>query len=269
MPLVVWMDDGRHRTLRSWNALGDRRIVFWQFHMDAKLVRQALYTDGHISLLGPKAVVNDQTVSHFFRDNPGTDLRRAIEKSAKPWRKAVASWMASNRQAVSNQLLRDLEELGEDVDYILKQCGKANAVTCRPTMRRQVTHGQRTIVERGDVWYTEDKTGKLRAFNDAPIVLTHAIRDAASGDLFYRGYIRYKGRRTYFIEPDKAVTKGTLRWLRDRVARAGLGLIECQKKWSGALYDIAVAFETPQFVDDDLADHVHEMREQGLLEDPV
>jgi len=273
MPMVVWRDEGKIRTQRAWNAVSDKNIVFWGFNLDARMIRHAMETDGMISLLGPKEFVDDQSVGHFLRDHRGTDLPRDVIRAARPWRKALAHWLSCNRPEHGHNLFKALEELGEDVSHILNQIGKGPTTIARPVMRRSAEVGPYTISERGGCWYHDRYRTRPELIMDAVLRVTHAINDLRSGDLWYRGFIEYRGQRIYFLEPAKTMEGRTLFWIRDKVSAAGLGLLRYSSIWSRGgrhnLYQVAVTFDEPRFVNEDLALHVQEMREAGHLIDPI
>jgi hypothetical protein len=268
MPLVVWHDDGRHYTRNSWDMLHNRKIVFWAWELTPQVLRQAVHADGFISTAGPDSAT-PHYVDHYLKQHRGHDLTKAVVRQAKPWRKFLAQWVRKVRESQVDGLFLGLEELGEDVSAIARQCGRNILYTDLPVVRRTVEVDGRSVIEKGDKWYVEKPNRTLSMILDASLRITHAIRDRDSGELFYKGFLLYEEEKFHFLQPAKTFDGNIAGWIRDFLAYHGAGLVKYAPRWNKQFYEIAVKLREPEFLDDDIRTWVKQMREDGELIDPI
>jgi hypothetical protein len=268
MPLVVWHDDGQHYTRNAWDMLHNRQIVFWAWELTAKVLRQAVHTDGYISTAGPD-LATPQHIDHWLKAHRGHDVTSAIVRQAKPWRKFLAQWVRKVRESQVDSLFLELERMGEDVSAIARQCGRNISYTDLPVVRRTVEVDGKSVIEKGDKWYAEKANRTLSLILDASLRFTHAIRDRDSGQLFYKGFLLYEGEKFHFLQPSKTFDGNIAGWIRDFLAYHGAGLVKYAPRWNKQFYEIAIKLREPEFVDDDVRTWVRRMRHDGELVDPI
>ncbi len=268
LPVVAWHDDGIMRTKRAWEMFADRQVIFWSFDMNAKTLTQAVDCEGHISLLGPEKP-DRESIQHYLRLKPMQDLERSIVRHAKPWPEALKAWMASAPDGKIDDLMVQLEQAGADVSAILRRIGNKELSVPVPKLARSVKFGSWLITEQNDAWYANGKgfAGRREMLN-AILRLTHAIKDNASGEVWYRGFIRYKGTELPFIERVLTVQKNTAAWVQEKLMDAGLGVAAWHANMVRHIHQVAVLFNEPEFVKDDLYKWVQKLREEQAHTQP-
>lgn len=257
LPLVVWRDDGKYRTHNAWTMLGGKRVVFWTRELDHRVIMQAVETDGRLSFAGP--VTPDRAAMlHYLRLRPGADLERTILGHAKPWPEALKLWMDKAPDGKVQDLTLRLEQAGADVSYIFRQLG-TNKHATRITPKRSIQYGKAQIVEENDQLYATSKRAGRRELLNAVLRLAYAIKDRESGEVYYRGSIRFKGEDIQFIEKLDVVRLKTVDWLQAKLLDVNAGILAVGLG-SFNFHQIAVLFQEPKFVVDDLYKWVERMR---------
>jgi hypothetical protein len=261
LPIVVWWDDGFSRTRSAWSMLGPRKIVFWTFKLDHRVLLQAIEVDGLISMAGPEQPT-PESVSHFLRLHP-MELQGAICRQARPWPEALRDWMDRSEEGQTNDLLLHLEQTGADVGYILRRCGR-DGLAPISSVARSICFDSIIIKETPEGWIEEKGKRKIARSSicNAMLRITHLIKDKTTGELFCRGEIRYKREVIPFIEAYDEVRDNAAGWLEKHFITHGLGVFTCRKKYRGDLHHIAISFFEPAMVIDDVRKWEERLEEQ-------
>jgi hypothetical protein len=241
LPLVVWHDDGKYVTKDAWQMLSSKEIVFWAMDMDPRVVSQAVRVDGLLSTAGPR---DYEDMPHYLRLNPGRQLPRVITNRALPWPKALARWMRKHSDSEVEELILGLEQRGEDVSYILRQCGKASrAIPVVRKSRQQIQLGQHTVIESGDTWRVAGKRRSLIA--DATLRISSVIRNQDNNESYYKGSIGRNGKQVPFVELASVVENDTFGWMRRLLLEQDLGVLICDPDWNRKMVAVATLFRVP------------------------
>ena len=259
LPLVAWHDDGNRKTQCWMNAIPGKRIIFWSPRkLDYNTVMQAVDADGWISTVGP-IEPSPSKVSEYLRHYSTADLQRKIVQNAAPWQKALKRWLKQAGPNAAFELVTQLEHAGADVATIMRAIGNQSTNKMQPKQLTVYLDG-RPVIEKGDTWIGCRKKQKhaINANNmtmimNCVLVLTHMIKDTTSGDLYYYGFIRYKGTQVPFIELVNVLQSiGIKQWLQAKLFEHNMGVLILDRIWCPRIHQLAVTFREPVLVEDDL-----------------
>ena len=271
LPLVIWQDDGRHVTRQAWDALSMRRIIFWSDRVDENFWRQVVGVDGWVH----GAQVSFRPLSRGRHREGGRWMRphEAIQRSrelAVPWPNELSKLLRSEERVDATALLERLEGAGQDVNHLLRQCEpqvRKRLQKERVPPRRSVAIEGSTILEQQDGWFRIDSRGRRARICSARCRVSHAVRDPRNGKLYYRGLIWQGGDEGHFIEPAETLEQVTFGYVVQQTAvDQGVGYVHVSSRWKRVLFDIAVGFHEPEYVEDDIDRWIEAMR-RGTLPD--
>lgn len=272
-PLVVWRDDGVCRTATAWRSLGNKRVVFWAMtgpeHSPGRdsvgitptLIRQASEIDGWISMAGSVGTTRPE-IYKWLRYNPGNQVVDMVARTAMPWHEALRRWAAVSRPGEVQDLIAGLERIKADTSMILRYLGGVAPLT-KPV--RQVTYGSKTLIERQDRWLLQKRDGE-KEISSAVLKLTHVITDKSTGDIFYRGEVRSNNKRMLFLAPEAEVRLQPAKFVAEIMLKDGLGVFRVDRQFAKHLHDIAVTFDEPEALDDDLWRWTEKLTAEKALE---
>lgn len=256
LPVVIWADagPGKARTRdTTWETLGNRPVIFWTRTPTAALVRQAMgCADGRITLLSPR----DPGPSSLRRyladyDNSTQSLYALLVAKARPWATALGQWLSTAADGEVNELLIKLDQQGTDVGYVLKRCQLLDTRQVPVPVRAVTVSGVR-IVEDDHRWVIHARGERRGDVCNCILRLTHAIKDADTGAMFYAGHVLCQNRRAPFLVPLDVVRTRAADWLDRLLIDNNLGILQCHPRFKNRLHEIAVAFHEPEFVVDQL-----------------
>lgn len=256
LPLVAWYDDGRCRTKTAWEMFAGRKVVFWTQAIDYRLVMQAMEVDGYITTGDRESVVDSVQIRKYTRDiGPTSDLARKWVNTALPWPEALKRWLLTADEGARLEMFARLEQAGADVSRIYR-CLGGSELSRVPLQRSSLWRGK-TIYERDDRWQiSEGRAGHGKSVTDvcnATLRLLNVIKDKSSKEIYYYGSIRHKGKEVQFVEKLETVMESTEPWMKKKMLDAEMGLLLSDSRLRPHLHEIAVLFNEPEFVKDDLA----------------
>jgi hypothetical protein len=211
LPLVSYYAGPRAQTsAAAWLPLSNKTVVLWGWEMTASLVRQAINTNGLISVIR----LPDQAqarVDHFVREQEPPDLLRKILKRAKPWRDALRVWVDHAPDGEVEELLIHLAAAGASGPLLRGISPRLDAFVNAPPVSREVTFCRRCkVVEHNDRWWI-----KGTATLHTSIIMNATLRLETFYDEndqeSYKGIIVYAGESFTFVVTVKRFTMPFLR----------------------------------------------------------
>jgi len=262
LPIVAWTDNGQYRT-RDWSMVAGKKLIFWSKTLYPQLIRAAMENDSHLCTLGP-ADPTRESVLHWMRGRPGTDLDRMVVEYAKPWPEALRLWAQRAEPGQVGRMIQDVEQMNGDVKYLLKQLEPVRALCGDiPRVARMVVVGNYRITEHGDTWQIIRRSGCKTELLNCRLEMTHAIKDVQDQQLYYYGKVYFKGKIVPFVEKVDHVRDHTVSFIQSLLTKYALGVVAASTK--RLLHHAAVSFREPEIVEGELWKWVEKVREELSL----
>jgi hypothetical protein len=252
LPLLAWYDGPEARTTAAaWHILEGRKVVFWGWRLDHKLLHQAIQAEGWIALIGP-AEVTPKTIDHYLRDQAPFHLIRKVLKHGKPLRQAVREWINDNPDGVVEDLFLRLVPYGHRIDSLAAELGRPERLIQlfdRPGLQREARVGKVSIIEQAGCWYCGPSRRRRELVLISDVILRLDSACVKNGQRVYSGRILYHGEETAFADAPATTmeTKKVISWLRQVLLANGKGVPRYDGHHFGiTLFEVALCFQQPQ-----------------------
>ena len=251
LPLVSWqsrleprLSQLIHETRYAWTCFGKGRVVFWMPKVSTTTLAQAIRAGGKIAV--------GTAVREF--EAPGDRCHRAL-KHAKYWWEYLEHACREWKDHKLENLFLELEHHGVTRDEALEKCsleareriaGLMKDVRFSPVAQ----WGTHIIFEEDDCWYRDhwQRKEKPELAVDAVVKIATIIHKPTTGEIFYRGEVRYKGESFSFCEPKEVLEKEGFEWLQIFLLLKQRGLLRYKKHMKLDLATIAIEMYKPRFV---------------------
>ena len=248
LKMVVYND----ATREAWNAVNAERIIFWSDIIDWRLFKQAKRENGWISD-HPRLLSAKRDVSIYVKGTTPEAMLGKMTAAAMPWARFLACWLTDKRRnpldlrgTLSSVNLSDSE-----AKQVIDECPEKDRDALKQLLEDAVPKGPasvrirgRTIVVRSDGWYSTGPGGDSLV-TDAVVHLNDEAVDKGVGEVFWHGTITYRNSKVVFSgEPIRVIEKDPMGWLRDKLARVGLGYPRFDRSISKDFTNLVKSFST-------------------------
>ena len=247
--MVCWKAGDKYETQNAWKMLNTKKLVFWDTIFDPMLLRQAIRTDGHITLDGISNKPQD-TASYFSNLQPWEAVGR-FEHRSRPWPLAMAKYFTKRQDNELEDFLIQFSAIGGDLDIVRSSVPaefktRIDTVLKRSRPNRSVVFGHSTIEEKADGWYVKKADTEERILNVVPR-FDQLVWYPKSQQSFYRGRLLFNKHEYPFMTERSIVEGNTLKWLQDEMLRSQAGVLQGASAWNKRLVMIASRFQEPAF----------------------
>lgn len=246
LPLVNWYDSLTKRTDRAWNMFSTSKVIFWCWDMTAAVVEQAIRVNGDICCTN----LDDKSeagVRHFINRSTPEAMLKMFEKQAKPWPEALDQWAARVSEEQVEDLLRQLQVRGCNLELHLARCSKTFQAKAErvlaTTTSRTVTTSNCRVIEDCHGWSKLKNDGSLTALiSDAVLKLDKAVYNPVDKQTYYQGRVLFNEHEVPFCESRKTLEKDTFGWMHDLLLKEQLGVMRYDHTWSNKAMNLALMF---------------------------
>lgn len=240
-------------TDRAWQSVHASRVVFWSPDADWKVFAQAKKL-GRNGFVTTHPVLRKSSPQEYFSHEPVSAPLKLMESRARPWTEALALWITDDKQreadidAALNQLVLTTRERKD----IREACppdrrSKLDHYLGDTPVVRQALIGNKKILERSDGWFVLHSRGE-ECVCDALVRVEREVVDPQAQKIYWDGAIEYKGQKVPFFSDLEVIERSFVKWLRDTMVSAGLGVPLVSKQWQPKLINIAKMLSDPRTV---------------------
>jgi hypothetical protein len=251
LPLLAWHDGPEARTSAfAWHVVEGRKVIFWGWSLDHKLLHQAIQAGGYISLAAPYDP-NDETITHYISRKAPDHLLHQVGKRAQPWRQALKEWIKIYPDGMVEDLFLRLLAYGYRVEDLCHELGNPPRLVqlfTRPSKQRTAWIGRTSVVEFDGCWYR----GPSTRHNDLALISDAIVRldriGLQNNQRAYSGRILHMGHEIPFTDVAASTleTKKSVAWLRQVLLDAGRGIPRYYgNKFGLSLFEVARCFQEP------------------------
>lgn len=254
LPIVSYYPNSKILPTTCWSMFMKQTMVFWavQKKLNALMVRNAMLSDGLISINGPEG--RQELEQYLSRKSP-RDRTLTIMRSAAPWPKATAKFFDSLSNSKLENFLMELKLLKVDLSEFYRRLPKSAAkrrvavLLDTKAVNRTVYLKKRTVVEREDGWYVVGAgLGNYELVMNAQLRIDAAIYQPRAKRTFYQGRLIFQGKAVEFCEEAEQLDKCGYKFLSDLLMEHNLGVLYVDRNWQNRLVDIAKLLHTPELV---------------------
>ena len=237
-------------TEHAWHWLSDKQVVVWMPTFDQHALLQAIRAGGEISTFGLK----QEEWRTFLARHRSEELVRAVFAAAKPWPIVLGKWLRDAEDSVVENLFRRLQAAGLDVEQTLSFCPpntrqRVQAILQVAGHTPQVTYDGVVIQEQGDTWQiVHAKTRRSYLMCNAILHIDQILNHPQAGKTYYRGIIRYQGKKIPFCDSRERIEADTFGWMSDTLLAADAGRLQHSQIQNKRAVQIAMAFRTPEYI---------------------
>lgn len=226
-------------------VLSSKEVTLWSRRLWKEIVKQAKTLGAKISTLSDKGKDN-RTM------RPSVWLEE-IYHSARPWYKALEELLFDSPPEDCPHILRYMEMTQEEETEFLSRCDRRVVEIkhrTETTIGRTVTLDDKMVSERRNGWYLLNSAGAVSStICEAVLRIDEIVQYPSSRNRVYRGRIIYQTHTLEFTEPAEVVERKTFEWIREKVMRANLGVVDFAKQYSERAVVLASKFQSPVFVE--------------------
>jgi hypothetical protein len=251
LPLVCWHDEGRRSTRHAWDMFRDRKIVFWAPALTAKILRQAVLSEGYLSITGRMSRKTTKQIQEYLHGKTPLEHLTGFSKRAKPWPTATAALLDRMDDSQIENLFLEYKLIGEHVNEVTRRLPPATADRVKTLLARQQTGtvvviGGREIEESDDSWWVTSAGGqRSELISDAVLRIDRVVRHMSADKTFYHGRILHRGQVVPFTEPRKVVETSTFKWMQDTLIQENIGLMTYNNAWASKIMGLATQMHPP------------------------
>jgi hypothetical protein len=251
LKLVVYNDS----TLTSWESVSARQVILWAPRIDWRLFHQARTAkNGHITSHPAMSSVENDDIYNYIITKSTNEIMQLMAKHARPWYDFFISWATSeNRPEYEiRETVKQLAFTPRERDLLADACPRANRVRLEHFLT-EIQHEGRALVinrtkvlDRPDGWYALTGLKHEEMILDTPVRLYREISDTATATVYWHGALRYKTKLVEFVEDVSVIEKNPSGWLRDIMAREGLGMPTFSLSWAKHFVYLVKSFNEPK-----------------------
>lgn len=253
LPIAAWHVQNSRinvRTRHAWQWVKDKQIVFWMPFPSAETLSQAVSLDASIATNGPGQDDPTSWRSYLSKLAP-RDLVKRLFDSSKHWTDVLAAMAESQTGDVLENLLLKLELSGLDLSRTIKLCSPRAAKRLRELLRKTDKGGSvqvngRTFYEKNDGWYCQVQ-GREELIVDAVLQIEEIVQHTKTKVNYYKGFIKYQGRKIPFCEAKNVVNAATFKWMDSVLSDNGISALRFNASRSASAVFIAMQFHQPKF----------------------
>lgn len=237
LPIVATWRDDKSASHRVWQNLPTRQFICFGARCDGRVLQNGLDADADVGCF--------ENTHRLLSKHPMQRLYQ-VKRSARPVLETLCQEL--NRLDVSRaralfrplvftpgQRLQFQETAGES---LLARCGDDSLV-------RRVMVGAKTITETGHGWFLEP--GGRQITNG--VIRIQEIATVAADRQLVSGTVRLADATCPFVVPLAEVDRrGLLPVIRDTLLAQHAAILVYDRSWSRLAWDVALAFQQPQFV---------------------
>jgi len=244
LKLVVY---GQH-TIKAWQSLSARRIIFWNEEQGVDLFMQARKH--------PRAYIARRPQSTNIYDlmqwKSLPVLLKAFRDSSVPWLEALKDFILEKPNDEVLETVRRLELTAYEMSRMLEICtaderARVQAILGDKPPDRYVHIAKMRVVEADGAWWIIRKNQRELGCN-AVIRIDKAKHAKDSSTNIYEGTVIANGKTVRFNDDMEDVEKKPLDWLRKKMMEGGLGVPVVQNSLKSHLITIAKQFHEPVYV---------------------
>lgn len=249
LPIVSWHHDQNCRTQRAWQSVS-RKIVFWTWQLNPRVLIQAITTNGLISLASPGHLTAN--IDAYLRKDTPDDLLKRSLRVAKPWREALIAWARKKPDDIVEDLLVAVEQhepllgptrLAELCPDIAPWVRKM-AHTTGPI--RTISLANEIYEENAQGWFKRvyvcgrKKSARLVQVSDAILRLDRAF--IRTNEIWYKGRVLFHGAEVPFEVTAAKLEAGDNTFIKRFLLENGHGLARIKKRYCASMVELARAF---------------------------
>ena len=250
LKLVLFNDD----TDRAWTNVQADKIVLWDREITWKIFDHARKIPNNRNsvfiTINPELM---RDTGPYVLDWPLAAILDNMRRHAIPWAEFFIRWLTNPARdpADVHGAIAKLSFDASERRFIQDVCPKelrdrlAQYMDGKTTIQT-VYINRHNIMEDRDGWHVVYPMRGKALICDAPITLEREITNTDTGQIFWEGVIRYKGHTIEFFDEVDKIERNPNKWLRERVAKAGLGMPLLQHAWASEFMHLAKVFSQPK-----------------------
>lgn len=242
------------KTKRSWQSVHADKVILWNNGIDWKIFDHARCIPNHRKTVYVAALPNiSKEIWQYMSNEPLSVVLERMENYALPWPEAFVRWI-TDKDMPSATVHAAIAKLGFDASerrLLFDRCPRElkprlDHYMSEDSSVQSVFIGNKNVVEHEDGWYVTHSLRGNELISDATVRVFKEISDPERGKVFWEGEIRYKGRAVEFTDDIENIERDSLKWLRERMTRAGLGMPMFQHTWKLHFIHMAKIFSAPK-----------------------
>jgi hypothetical protein len=253
LKIVVFNDS----TWSAWESVSARQVVLWAPRIDWRLFHQArLVKNGCITIHPQFHNLDNDTIYSYVIGRPTNVTLQLMAKHARPWYDFFIDWATSDKQPEFEvrDAVKQLSFNPRERELLMDNCPRANRVRLENFLTdiqhdcRSVVVNRNKVFDRPDGWFTLSGLKSEELLLDTPVKLFREIVDTATATTYWHGALRHKFKMIEFVEEVNVIEKNPNAWLRDVLAREGLGIPTFNQVWAKYFIYLVKCFNDPKHV---------------------
>jgi len=253
LKLVVFND----LTWSAWESVSARQVILWAPRTDWRLFHQArLAKNGYITHYPNLRGIDNDAIYHYVVTNPTISTMQLMAKHARPWYDFFIDWAtdAKRPEFEVRDAVKQLSFNPRERELLLDNCPRASKVRLDNFLTdtqydvRSVIINRNKVFDRPDGWFTLSSLKSEELLLDTPVKLFREIVDTATATTYWHGALRHKSKMIEFVEEVGVIEKNPSAWLRDVLAREGLGVPTFNQVWAKHFIYLVKCFNDPKQV---------------------
>lgn len=224
-----------------WSTVPQREYIFWGRKPDARLYNAAARVNGKVQIA--------EFMADALWNSPKRVLTR-VRQTAEPWGISLERLLRDMSNEERELFLAELQLPTHARLDFMARCSEGTKELLAESERstivpKQVCINNHNVVETMSGWFSSKNNSLI---SDAILRIEKAIYEEDSDNVWYQGYIIYKGKQIPFLEPAAVIDAAPATWLRKTVLKTGAGLVNFNKAWTHNIMQIALHFNPPEAV---------------------
>jgi len=242
LPICGSIIDGRISNRHVWKNAAHRDYIIWAPELSPELIQQAMCAKGRIAVSDSLRALPDDV----SRRRPVEWLERMVRQS-RAWEDVLETELEKMELAECENLLLYLNMSDVELARFMQQCSEAicnklqKIKTAGKEKHRSIAINGKTVLEKDGHWTLA--SGEI--LSDTIIRLENVVYYPDENVTEYRGNVTRDEQVIEFAELASVMENKTGAWLRNLLARHGMGRPNIQPRWSQHLLGLAQGFHEP------------------------
>ena len=253
LKMVVYNDI----TWSAWESVTARQVILWAPKIDWRLFNQArLVKNGYITPYPKLHLTDNDNIYSYILNITTSVITQLMVKHARPWYEFFTDWItdAQRPEHESRETIKQLAFNPRECALLMDHCPRPqrakleNFLTDIQHEGRSVVVNRNKVFDRPDGWYALSGLKSEELILDTPVKLFREIVDTVTATVYWHGALRHKSKMIEFVEEVSVIEEDPNAWLREMMAREGLGMPTFNTLWAKHFIYVVKSFNDPKHI---------------------